>query len=270
MWGATMYRIDGVEDIIRDAIERQSRREPLFPSSHSFVASRSCSNDHDSNPKPQSQIGIESYATTLTQDHLRATELDSDSDASPRGLRLTEPPTSRPDLGQNSNATTIVKFTRSSCSLTCSCACHKVTRFKSPAFMSKIVGSLFLGYSAAPWFSQKCDRTVCRSHSSKFAYTYAFPRWFVDRVVMLTIAHSTLKGPELNVRLVRIRDVHSDIFVAAQGASDEVAVYHISRLLEAGEASVFDVDPDGESALQVQRTLLSIWLCFNNMVYSLP
>ena len=62
------------------------------------------------------------------------------------------------------------------------------------------------------------------------------------------------KGPELCIRLTRIRPYDANIFVAVVDKSEEVAVRHVERLLLTGGASVFDVDPSGKTALQVEKS----------------
>ncbi|CAD6591531.1 MAG: hypothetical protein ASARMPREDX12_005206 [Alectoria sarmentosa] len=58
------------------------------------------------------------------------------------------------------------------------------------------------------------------------------------------------KGPELCIRVTRIRPRGAEIFIAAADKS-EVAVRNVERLLLTGGASVLDVTPDGRTALQI-------------------
>lgn len=150
---------------------------------------------------------------------------------------------------------TAFDLTLSSCGLNCTCTCHKRTRFRSPRFLNTIIGSLFLGYNASPLFGQKCNKEHCRSPATDIRYTYKFPHWFVDRVVILKMSNNLPKGPELCIRLARMRPHNAQIFIATgmKRGSEEVAVRHVERLLLAGEASVLDVDPDGATALQVKN-----------------
>ena len=262
-----MGRMETVESLVRDTLERHNGQEPSIPGTFKIGASRSSRGDHDSDQASQSQVGVNSRAMMLRSTKLLASEPDSGANAYPTILRPSILPNSQPDLGENSHTTTTFELTQSSCELSCSCACHKTSRYRSPTFMATIVGSLFLGYNAVPWFSPKCDRTFCRGDSSKLTYTYAFPRWFVDRVLILKISNTAVRGPELCLRLARVRPGNSKIFQAAIDWSDEVAVHHIRRLLRAGEASVLDVDPDGQTALQVKRSYLFVHTRFSDMVY---
>lgn len=157
----------------------------------------------------------------------------------------------KPPSGFVPSQATTFDLTLSSCDLNCTCACHKRTRFRSPKFLNTIVGSLFLGYNASPLFGQRCNKEHCRRPSRGITYTYAFPRWFVDRVIVFRMSTTMPKGPELCIRITRIRPYDTAIFVAASDKSEEVAVRHVERLLLTGGASVLDVNPDGRTALQV-------------------
>ena len=149
---------------------------------------------------------------------------------------------------------TTFDLTLSSCGLKCTCACHKRTRFRSPQFLNSMFGSLFLGYNALPLLGQKCNKEYCRSPSTDITYTYAFPRWFVNRVVVFKMSKNVPKGPELCIRLARMRPNNANIFLAVSQTSDEVAVRHIERLLLNGGASVLDVNSGGSTVLQVKNS----------------
>ena len=147
---------------------------------------------------------------------------------------------------------TTFEIGRSSCGSHCDCTCHRRFRFRTPGFLDAVFGSLFLGYQALPWFSQGCKNGRCRRSSTRLQYM--FPKWFVKRSVALTIACSQPKGPELILRLLRLRPNTAFIFICAyNGYYDE-----LKRLLENGEASVVDVSEHNETALSVRLNLLVI------------
>ena len=147
---------------------------------------------------------------------------------------------------------TTFEIARSSCGSHCDCTCHRRFRFRSPGFLDAVFGSLFLGYQSSPWFSQGCRNGRCRRSSTRLQYM--FPKWFVKRSVALTIACSQPKGPELILRVLRLRPADAFIFVCAyNGYYDE-----LKRLLENGEASVVDVSEHNETALIVRLNLLVI------------
>ena len=150
---------------------------------------------------------------------------------------------------------------RNICEQDCSCTCHQGWRIRSPRYLSTIFGSLLLGYTAQPWMTCICDSYDCRGRSTCITYTYAFPRWLLDRIMACTIAYDRSRGPELCVRLLRVRSGHEYIFwVATMRTSDtdKTSIHHIKYLLTNGEASVLDVDPYGRTALQVSSKPFSL------------
>ena len=143
------------------------------------------------------------------------------------------------------------KITGKSCNVNCRCSCHKKGSLKSPRFLTTILGSIMVGYNAIPGLAPKCNDPSCKGQSTNITYTYAFPEWFVSRVVYLNFKNEQSRGPELCLRVVRMRPDHADIFFALQDAREEVALEHTKRLLLAGEGSVLDVNPNGDNGLLV-------------------
>ena len=81
-----------------------------------------------------------------------------------------------------------------------------------------------------------------------------FPKWFVKRSVALTIACSRPEGPELVLRVLRLRPDTTFVFIYARnGYYNE-----LKRLLENREASVVDVDEFNQTALHVRLNILVI------------
>lgn len=190
----------------------------------------------------------------------------NDSQASPTNTGVGTFPKS-PRLGQSlsprSDAvvrpyTVTFDLTRSFGEQGCSFACHKRGRIRSPDYLNAAFGSLLVGYSGRPWVSRTCDDTDCRNRSTKITYTYTFPQWFTNRMVLLRMAYDQSRGPELCLRVVKVRPRHVGIVGAFRVATDEVAIRYIKVLLVGGKASVLDVNPDGQSALHVRSKLLSV------------
>ena len=154
------------------------------------------------------------------------------------------------------NASQIVKsnsfkITGKSCNMNCRCSCHKKGRLKSPKFLTTILGSIMVGYNAIPGLAPKCNEPSCKGQSTKITYTYAFPEWFVSRVLYLNFKNEQLRGPELCLRVVRVRPFNANIFLALEDKREENALQQTKRLLLAGKASVLDVNPYGYSLLSV-------------------
>ena len=135
---------------------------------------------------------------------------------------------------------------QSTCSLECNCACHRRNRLKSPDILRTVIGSLYVGYKASPSPSQSCDKGYCRSQATKI--TYAFPQWLVRRAISVSMAYSYPQGPDLCLRMMRVRPGDANIFTAVYRGT----CYHIQRLLNDNEASVWDVDPMHNTALLVR------------------
>ena len=130
-------------------------------------------------------------------------------------------------------------FTRSCCSF-CTCSCHKQIRLKSPNFLKNILGLVFVGYTSVPLVStpQTCDLASCRRQGeSATTITYVFPLWFVQRTMIVKFQG---KGPEFENNNLEV----------------------VKKLLVAGEASILDVNEDGQSLLHVSYDLSPI-RCFD-------
>ncbi len=144
---------------------------------------------------------------------------------------------------------------RGLCEQECSCACHNKSSLRSPKNLDAIFGSLWIGYSAQPWRTRTCDSADCGGRSTSINYTYAFPQWLLNRMVSLRIAYNQSRGPELCLRVVRVRSGRARVFQAAMmdRSYEGPAIHHLEHLLKHGEASVVDVDEYGSSALQVRN-----------------
>lgn len=186
----------------------------------------------------------------------QASQTDAGIGPSLTYLNLGQPQSSRSDAVVSPYAVNL-DIARSFCEQGCSeqgctCACHKRSRIKSLSYLNAVFGSLLVGYSAKPWVTRTCDSADCRSRSTTVTYTYAFPHWFLNRIVTLKMAYDQSRGPELCLRFVRVRPRYDSIFAPTATSTDEVAIRHIQLLLSSGEASVRDVDPYGRSALHVR------------------
>ena len=144
----------------------------------------------------------------------------------------------------------------------CNCSCHSYSRFRSPNFLDSVLGSLFIGYQNSPWLMQACNNLYCRSHcrskSKRTLCTYTFPAWLLRGVVMAKLSHNSSRGPELCLRVMRIRDDIDNIFSILLLAQEELIVAEVKRQLDAGETSVLDVSLYGCTLLHVRETLVSI------------
>lgn len=74
----------------------------------------------------------------------------------------------------------------------CRCSCHIEYYMKSPRFLNRVLGSLFIGYCAIPrLLTGSCDNTGCANHSTATVkLNYRFPYWALWRVISVTLAYN--------------------------------------------------------------------------------
>lgn len=146
----------------------------------------------------------------------------------------------------------ILEVVARSCGLKCQCLCQEQTPFRSPAWLSPFLGSLFV----SPNSLRACNSKACGAHMSRVACTYAFPCWFLDRVLTASITKSTAGAPELLIRLMRIRAPGSAIFICSiSGSSGVDATKKAEEIFDDGAASVLDITSSGLTALHVWRIM---------------
>ena len=135
------------------------------------------------------------------------------------------------------------------CAPYCVCCCHTQGRLQTPTFLSQTFGVLFTGYIGIPGLFASCNIESCRVRSpAKGHIFYVFPRWFLEMAVVIKIELSRVKGPEMLIRCLRVRDFEmSPNFQAlAQDRYDQ-----LKSLLSTENASVLDVSEIGMSLLDV-------------------
>lgn len=129
----------------------------------------------------------------------------------------------------------------------CQCKCHKQTRRRTPAYLNHIVGSLLIGYNFFPFVPPSCDLRGCGRRSSTLCVNYTFPRWFLDRTILMEVRNKQSVGPELLLRVIRMRPNYAEIFITCRRGHIGI----LQRLLNEGQGSISDVGEDGQSLLQV-------------------
>lgn len=134
---------------------------------------------------------------------------------------------------------------RFSCWSFCPCACHKEKYLRSPSFLDKTFGSLFVGFNSVPFLGKSCDHRGCQhSAVSRVNVAYMFPAWFLERIVTMK-----MRSPGIDVQLkaMRVRPNDSEIFSAAYAFD----ISKVRKMLADGRASILDVNEEGESLLTV-------------------
>lgn len=154
-------------------------------------------------------------------------------------------------LFASDSRTARITLMRSSC-VACGYPDSRQLNLKSPNFLNSILGSLFVGYRTSPWSKQACDHIDCRQASTTLTYTYIFPQWLLNRVFFSKMVYNSSRGPELCLRVMRVRPADADIFLALwTHVPHSSRLDHVKRLLNDGQGSVLDVGPDNYSVLSV-------------------
>ena len=170
-------------------------------------------------------------------------------------LALTRQPAPPSHMAPQLAKANSIRIIGKACNMNCRCSCHKKGSLKSPKFLTTILGSIMVGYSAIPLVAQRCNDSSCKGQSTNITYTYAFPEWFVSRVVYFNYKNEQLRAPEWCLRIVRVRPDDAAIFFAVEDEREGHVLEYTKRLLLAGEASVLDVNPQGTTLLKVGGVL---------------
>ena len=134
-----------------------------------------------------------------------------------------------------------------SCGDWCSCSCHARQQLRTPHFMDQVIGSLLIGYSGISVTKANCNEFACKQRSyPSVHFTYFFPYWFLSRIITLSVRATASQGPELCLKVPRVRGRTEAVFRAAVSGDVE----HMKSLLIKGFASPLDVSSSsGLSAL---------------------
>lgn len=143
------------------------------------------------------------------------------------------------------------RIEKSTCDMQCPCSCHQRLQKRNPYLVNAVLGSLFSGYQVSPWSIQRCDNVYCGNRSMRYTYEYTFPRWFTRHTVLIILAQSVNRGPEMCLRVMKSVPAKARIFAAAE--SGKMAL--VRQLLSQGKASVDDVDEHGHTPLHVSQCL---------------
>lgn len=144
----------------------------------------------------------------------------------------------------------------------CSCSCHTRHWLKSPKKLHSVLGSLVMGHNSLPFLTRRCDNLACRDHSTpSLTASYAFPRWFAHRIISIRATSEAKRGPELILRVWRVRPWSSNIFSAVKKGRTDM----VKHLFDTGGASVFDLTEERESLLNVSPATLSGYTSANHV-----
>lgn len=160
-------------------------------------------------------------------------------------------PASASRIQENSAAVRVrLRQTRASCWATCNCSCHSIRNTKSPSFMDRMLGQIFVGYSGLPLLSSKCDSETCiRGQIPTVDAEYWFPLGFCwSQIVRLHLTYQANTGPSFQLStLRRVSDGSQCVHFALNGNIDG-----LKNLFSQGVASPRDVSSTrGYSLLRV-------------------
>ena len=139
------------------------------------------------------------------------------------------------------------------CSAWCSCSCHRISFMSTPTMLEQLVGQMLVGYSVKPWVRKKCDEKSCTGSSrSAIRLVYVSPAWFLARSISVLITTSDVRGPELLLRIPRVRS-HVDPIWSSVYRGD---LDFVKAAFSTGLAHIDDVtDIAGQSLLHVRLPL---------------
>ncbi|KAK0623673.1 ankyrin repeat-containing domain protein [Immersiella caudata] len=110
----------------------------------------------------------------------------------------------------------------------------------------RLLGSISMVVLRGSDTTSICNRANCRNHSmTAMQIFYTFPYWLLSRMLVFSLALSKSHGPEMLLRVVRIRPLDDPLFVSVRRGDIETT----RSLLSTGKASVLDVTTLNRSAL---------------------
>ena len=129
-----------------------------------------------------------------------------------------------------------------SCEGHCSCICHSNRRhYKSPGVLSKLVGSLFIGYYGLPVSISECDSKTCVNQVSRMLrVSYSFPTWFVSKTLNLVARNLFTSDPCFGLSLRNRVDIAAGVNIISSALRGDIST--ITKLLEGHKASLTDVE----------------------------
>jgi hypothetical protein len=180
--------------------------------------------------------------------------IDTTTSSRPPSYNETDPLQDEPRTQQDASHFLQIRAScyRRTCRPWCSCRCHIRRELRTPGLAKKFIGSLFVGYSGIPMVTEPCNERQSRKRSSsRVIVSYQFPRWFWTRSLLASFVTANIAGPEMLIRVSNTIPYASETYQQCQTGN----VHGLLRLFENGNASPFDLDPDGLSLLRVSYSI---------------
>ena len=139
------------------------------------------------------------------------------------------------------------------CKPGCQCSCHFISSYSlSLSSLQSVLGSIAIAYNGSSIgnsASGVCPKCGTRRHRS-VRIVYNFPSWIV-RASLAVFCSTNLNGvPQMNIRVANQLLVESPAYAAGLfGRARSNDIEGVKQVLRRGESSVFDMDPNGHTAL---------------------
>ena len=98
------------------------------------------------------------------------------------------------------------------CPSDCQCHCHSKSVFSTPSILQQVTGRLFLGYSGKIAVQSTCVESCRRRDGDTFKMTFFFPKWFLQRAVLISLVNTCFGATNLNIKICRVVPEMSKLF----------------------------------------------------------
>ncbi|KAK5045794.1 hypothetical protein LTR84_008887 [Exophiala bonariae] len=90
------------------------------------------------------------------------------------------------------------------CKVVCNCLCHSAGTHRTPPFLKRFIGTLFLGYTGSPLFSAQCNVKTCQNPlQGSLDIIYCFPLWYCQRALNISVSSSVSLGTTIRFHVKR-------------------------------------------------------------------
>ena len=162
------------------------------------------------------------------------------------------------DIPQSEGVAIKILQYASMCRAKCPCSCHNYKRAATPAFLDRVLGQMFIGYTGMPLFSPKCNSQECQKGQGPYVnLEYWFPLgFFWSQILSIQAGFPQNFGPQFQLRtLRRVPDSAPCVNYALEGNIEA-----LKDLFVRGLASPQDVSSTrGYSLLRVGKDPYHRW-----------
>ena len=155
------------------------------------------------------------------------------------------------ELNSSLSSTSLPIISHVSDIIGCDCRCHDILRLSTPRGLEKILGHLRVGIHGHLWLSKECNQPRCQGSQRRvFVLDYVFPTWLWSRILSIRLCTNSVTGSKaLTLRLLRYCPFNAPVFRALRSGQ---GLQRCDELFQSGQASPFDVNPDGNTPLHIR------------------